>query len=329
MQKLGRLVRIDAREVWTHEAHDFTPWLHDNISLLAEALGFDIEATGREVAVGAFSVDVVGRTTPGGRPVIVENQLAPTDHSHLGQLLTYASGLDAAVIVWLAPRFRDEHRQVLDWLNAHTVEGIDFFGVELELLRIDESPAAPHFKLVAQPNEWAKTTREAAAATTQPTERGLRYQRFFEALLTGFKQQRPNLTSASRVGPDSWFGFSGGRTGFGFVWSITGGSRARVELYIDTGDQATSKALFDALKTGEPELAEKLGSKLEWERLDNRRASRVATYRSVPDQPPLDDNAELQAWAISTMVRWNDVLRPIIKQLVPLPAPHLESQSSE
>ena len=139
---------------------DFTPWLHENIGLLAEAIGFDLEATGREVAVGDFSVDVVGRTVPDGRSVIVENQLAPTDHSHLGQLLTYASGLDAAVIVWLAPRFRDEHRQVLDWLNGHTTDGVDFFGVELELLRIDDSSPAPHFKLVAQPNEWTKSTRE-------------------------------------------------------------------------------------------------------------------------------------------------------------------------
>lgn len=310
---LGRLLRIDAREVWTHEAHDFTPWLHANIGLLAEALGFDIEATGREVAVGAFSVDVVGRTTPGGRPVIVENQLAPTDHSHLGQLLTYASGLDAAVIVWLAPRFRDEHRQVLDWLNAHTVEGIDFFGVELELLRIDTSLPAPHFKLVAQPNEWAKTTREAAAAA--PSERGIRYQRFFEALLAGFKAQRPHLTSASRVGPDSWFGFAAGRTGFSFVWAITSGNRARVELYIDTGDQSTSKGLFDALKERESEFAAKLGGELVWERLDSRRASRLATYHPVPSDPPLDENAALQGWAISTMIRWNDVLRPIIRQL--------------
>jgi hypothetical protein len=320
MQKLGRLARIDAREVWTHEAHDFTPWLHDNIGLLGEALGFDIEATGREVSVGDFSVDIVGRTNPGGRPVIVENQLAPTDHSHLGQLLTYASGLDAAIIVWLAPRFRDEHRQVLDWLNGHTVEGIDFFGVELELLRIDDSPPAPHFKLVAQPNEWAKTTREATAGAGQPSVLALRYQRFFETVLAGFKQQRPNLTSASRVGPQSWFGFSAGRTGFAFNWSIANGNRARVELYIDTGDQTSSKAFFDALKLNEAQLAASLGGELAWERLDSRRASRLATYRSVPEDPSLEENAELQRWAIATMVRWNDVLRPLIKQLAPVSA---------
>jgi hypothetical protein len=311
MLKLGRLARADAREVWTHEAHDFTPWLHENLALLAEALGFDIEATGREVPVGDFSVDVVGKTTPDGRAVIVENQLAPTDHSHLGQLLTYASGLEAAVIVWLAPRFRDEHRQALDWLNGHTVEGIDFFGVELELLRIDDSRPAPHFKLVAQPNEWAKATREATS--TQPSERGQRYQRFFESLLAEFKKQRPGVTASSRVGFESYFGFSAGRTGCSLTW-VVAGNRLRVELYIDTGDRDSTKALFDALKTREAQLETALGPGLSWERLDNRRASRIALY--YPDiDDHFDENRELQAWAVATMIRWSDVLRPLLKQL--------------
>lgn len=314
---LGRLSRLDAREVWLHEAHDFTPWLHENVALLAEALGFDIEATGREVSVGDFAVDIVGRTTPGGRSVIVENQLAPTDHSHLGQVLTYASGLDAAIIVWVAPRFRDEHRQALDWLNAHTDEQVDFFGVELELLRIDDSAPAPHFKLVAQPNAWAKSTREAAAV--EPSERGLRYQRFFENVLNEFKARRPNITSTSRVGTESYMGFAAGRTGFSFVWTIASGGRARVELYIDTGDRDTTKAYFDALHARHDELEQAIGVSIQWERLDNRRASRVATYHLVPETPPLDENSELKAWAVETMVRWNDVLRKVIRGLA-LPA---------
>lgn len=164
VQPLGQLKRIEAREVWAHEARDFTPWLHANLELLADALGVGIEPAGAEVPVGVFSVDIVGRTIPDGRVIVVENQLEATDHSHLGQLLTYASGLDSTVIVWLAPQFRDEHRQALDWLNGHTTEGVDFFGVELELLRIDDSAPAVHFKLVAQPNEWAKATRSTVQA---------------------------------------------------------------------------------------------------------------------------------------------------------------------
>ena len=313
MQKLGHLQRVDAKEVWKHEAHDFTPWLHANIALLGDALGFDIEATASEVSVGDFAVDIVGKTVPEGRVVIVENQLAPTDHSHLGQVLTYASGLDAAIVVWLSPRFRDEHRQALDWLNAHTTEGVDFFGVELELLRVDDSPPAPHLKLVAQPNEWAKTARGNAGA--QPTERTLVYQRFFEAVLAEFKRLRPGLTSASRVGPGNYMGMAAGRTGFSLSWVFGSQSRLRVELYIDTGDRDQNKGLFDALHARRDDLAAALGGDLVWERLDAKRAARLSTQRVVPPLPAPDDNVDLRSWAVETMVRWNDVLRPVVKSL--------------
>lgn len=314
--KLGRLARIDARSVWLHEAHEFTPWLHANIGLLAEALGVDIEATSTEAPVGDFAVDIVGRTIPDGHVVIIENQLAPTDHGHLGQLLTYAAGFQAALVVWVAPRFRDEHRQALDWLNTHTGEGIDFFGVELELLTIDGSLPAPHFKLVAQPNAWAKATREVS--TTQPTDRGLRYQRFFEAAIGEFKKARPGVTSASRVGTNNWFSMSAGRSGLVFSWSFSL-QGLRTELYIDTGDGVQNKALFDALHASHASLEQKLGPGIEWERLDNRRASRIAIYHQVPDVPPIDENTDLIAWAVATMVRWSDELRPLVKVLQALP----------
>ena len=309
---LGRLARIDARSVWFHEAHEFTPWLHENIDLLAEAIGVDIEATSTEVPIGDFAVDIVGRTVPEGHVVIIENQLAPTDHGHLGQLLTYAAGSQAALIVWVAPRFRDEHRQALDWLNTHTGEGIDFFGVELELLKIDDSLPAPHFKLVAQPNAWAKATREATAA--QPSERALRYQRFFEAAITEFKKLRPGVTSASRVGPQNWFGMSAGRSGVALNWVFSGQS-LRTELYIDTGDGVRNKAIFDALYAQREALEPELGPDVRWDRLDERRASRLAAYHPVPDAPPVDENGELVTWAMGTMARWNDALRPRLKNL--------------
>jgi hypothetical protein len=204
----------------------------------------------------------------------------------------------------------------LDWLNGHTVEGIDFFGVELELLKIDDSAPAPHFKLVAQPNEWAKATRETTQ--TPLTERGSRYMRFFSSILEAFKAERPGLTSGSKVAGDSWYAFTAGRPGFSFVWSFSGGNRFRVELYIDTDDQESTKALFDALHVHADELEASLGVGLAWERLDNRRASRLAIYRAVPLLPPVDENTELRDWALTTMIRWNDALRPVIKQLAPV-----------
>jgi hypothetical protein len=310
---LGHIVRVDPREVFKHEALVLTPWLRENITELAEALGLDLDMES-EVSVGPFAVDLAGKDLGSGRVVIVENQLEQTDHGHLGQLLAYASGLDAAVVVWVSPRFRDEHRQALDWLNAHTDEKVDFFGVELELLRIGDSSPAPNFKLVAQPNEWAKQTKQTGAAGA-PSERALRYRGFFERVLTEFKVRRPGATNAARVSPSSWFLFSAGRTGFGFSWSFTSGGRFRCELYIDTGNRDVNKSSFDALQSRSEEIQSQFGESLSWERLDNRSASRVAVYHDVPNTPPIDENAELQEWAVATMVHLNDVLRPIVKGL--------------
>jgi hypothetical protein len=317
MIKLGTLHRIEARTAWIHEAHAFTPWLAANISLLGEALGLDLETQATEVSVGEFSVDIVAKDLTTGRTLIIENQLEPTDHGHLGQLLTYAAGKDVAYVVWLAVKFRDDHRQALDWLNAHTVEGIDFFGVELELLQIDESPPAPHFKLVAEPNEWSKTVRQGTVGA--PTELGLRYQQFFERVLAGFKEARPGITNASRVGPQNWFNFAAGRAGFAFGWSMISGGQLRAELFIDVGDKELNKRFFDALRAQTVAIEGAIGQPLVWERLDQRKSSRIGILRVVPTEPPFEANDDLTGWAADTMVQMTDVLRPIVKTLMPLP----------
>jgi hypothetical protein len=317
IQALGKLVRVDAREIWQHEAHHFTPWLRDNIDRLSEALGIEIEVEAIEVGVGDFSADLHGKDVTSDRPVVIENQLTPTDHAHLGQVLTYSAGLDAAIIVWIAPEFREEHRQAVDWLNRHTDESLDFFGVELELLRIDDSVPAPHFKLVAQPNEWAKAARKRGPDSL-PSERDLRYQAFFEGILIETKKRKPDLTSASRVSPQSWVSFGAGRAGFSIGWGFSR-KGFQVELYIDAGEAAENKGFFDALQARRAEIEAALGFQLQWERLDARRASRIVARRdgaTINDDPQA--LAELQAWGITAMIKFANVVRPIIKDLVPI-----------
>ena len=166
---LGTLQHLPPRDIWKNEASDFTPWVAEHIGLLGEALGLDLEFVVREQSVGEFSCDVVAREIGRNRPVIIENQLEATDHRHLGQLLTYASGLDAAFIIWISPEIREEHRQALDWLNRHTDESVDFFGVQLEAIRIDDSRPAVQFRLMAFPNEWGKAQGRAARIVTSTT----------------------------------------------------------------------------------------------------------------------------------------------------------------
>lgn len=310
---LGHLARVDPREVWNHEALGFTPWLRHNIGELGQILGLDLDLES-EVSAGAFAVDLAGKDLNTGRTVIVENQLEQTDHSHLGQIMSYASGLDAEVIVWVSPRFRDEHRQALDWLNQHTDEGLEFFGVELEVLRIGDSVPAPNFRLVAQPNQWAKDTKQAVQPASA-SEKSLRYQNFFADVLEGFKALRPTATNASRVAPQNWFMFGAGRTGLGFAWAFTGDLQLKCELYIDTGDRAVNKTLFDALHLERAKVEASSQLALSWERMDDKKASRIAVYRKVDDLEAIEDDAALRQWAVATMGRLYDALRPMVKRL--------------
>lgn len=155
---LGRLERVPLRSAWLSESQDFTPWLGqpENLTLLSQVLEMDLELESQETRVGPFRADILCRDLANGSWVLIENQLERTDHSHLGQLLTYAAGLSAVSIIWIAERFTEEHRAALDWLNEKTPEEIGFFGLEVELWRIGNSPVAPKFNVISKPNAWTR-----------------------------------------------------------------------------------------------------------------------------------------------------------------------------
>ena len=162
--KLSKIEKISLRECWQNEASDFTPWLasEDNITLLADALGMnELEVKGQEEHVGPFRADILCVDPGTDKYVLIENQLEKTDHNHLGQILTYAAGLDAVTIIWVAERFTEEHRATIDWLNRITDKEFNFFGVEIELIKIGDSPAAPMFNVIAKPNGWSKDVRSS------------------------------------------------------------------------------------------------------------------------------------------------------------------------
>jgi hypothetical protein len=323
--ELGSIEPVNPREIWANEALNFTPWLRDHPDVLAKALGVDIELTDSEVSVGLFSVDLVGTDVSNGRRLIVENQLEATDHSHLGQVLTYAGGLNAATIVWISPAFRDEHRQALDWLNEHTDDSIAFFGLQLEVIKIGDSKPAANLRPVAMPNEWGHQIKQATES--QPSEQNVLRQRFFDSALTELKRQSPNFTNTSHAMPQSWLSMAAGRTGFQFTWSFSKG-QLRTELYIDAGDQPTNKAYFDALNERAAELEGEVGYQLVWERLDSRRASRVYTGRTFAPAELADESHELRDWAVQSMLAFARVFRPVIRRLA-APALSAASEASE
>ena len=158
---LGEIKRVELRDVWPHEAHDFTKWLSEepNLALLGSEIGIELELIETESSVGSFNVDIYAQESGTGRKVVIENQLEDTNHDHLGKVITYAAGKGAEVVVWVVASARDEHRQAIEWLNQHTDSDFGFFLVEVELWAIGDSLPAPRFNVVEQPNEWTKAIK--------------------------------------------------------------------------------------------------------------------------------------------------------------------------
>jgi len=276
--ELGKIEYLDARIVWASESSGLTPWLAENLDRLGEALGLDLELQRAECAVGCFRADISARDISRDRQVIIENQLEPTDHGHLGQLLTYAAGLDAAVIVWISPEIREEHRAALDWLNLHTSENIEFFGVALQIARIGDSKPAVVFRLAASPNAWGKQKASAGVAE-EATGKGLAYQDFFQPVIDQLREKY-RFTNARSAPRRHYFEIrSGAVSGVLYNAAFANSRRLlRAELYIDTSSGERNKAIFDALKARKNEIEAETGG-LDWERLDHRRASRISLIR--------------------------------------------------
>lgn len=277
---IGRLEAVDLREVWSHEARDFTPWLLANADRLAEALGMELELEHAEHPVGDFALDLIGTDASSGDRVIIENQLEPTDHNHLGQLLTYAAGTDAAAIVWLAQSFREEHRRALDWLNERTDSDTRFFGVAVRIWRIGDSYPAPQFDVVAAPNDWGKRVRSTAAAQQRGEGKKRLYFEFWFELSNKIAERGYAWTRPGRQSGTNWLDFlSGAPVGTHFGANFTR-EMLRTELHFRDPEQVDPSTSFDHFLSRRAALEEAYGEKLEFEALEGKKASRIAVYRT-------------------------------------------------
>lgn len=295
------------------EAGDFTPWLAENLDVLADELGIVLTGAATEVPVGSFFLDIRAETDD-GRTVIVENQLARTDHTHLGQLLVYASGLEASVVIWVAPDFRDEHRRALDWLNERTDTGVDFFGVEIGLVQIGAAgPRAPVFEVVSRPNAWQKDVKEtsgaAGAGTLSPVNAAR--QDFFAGVLAEVVSARREIRLPSR-GKDSWISFASGPFGY---WSIScdRSNRCKVEAYLDKGDRALNKALFDELAEEAERWSAETGLPLLWQRRDDRQSCSIAVQGEPISFEDAQARTDAVAWAVDVTGRMYDALNDTLR----------------
>lgn len=307
--KLGKLDRVDLRTVWEREGSDFTPWLEKNVRHLEEALGVEIDIEGREVQIGKFTADLVGKEPNSDRVVVIENQLDDADHDHLGKTLVYAAGRGASTVVWISKHFRDEYRQTLEWLNEISGKDIRFFGVELEMLTIDDSKPAPYFKPVVIPSEWQKT-----AAESELTERQRMYHEFFTEYLNRVKSRYKGWTAAQSGGYENWYSLrSGVSSSYYYEMVFKRGKKIRVGLYIDTGNKEENKQCFDYLQEHRQEIEKQLGSKLEWERMDHARASCVGIYRPGTIKKKEDWEQNL-SWGVDYVGRFRKTFTPHLEE---------------
>jgi hypothetical protein len=309
---ISKIEIIPIREAFTHEAHNFTVWLENNIDALSDRLGFKLTVEEREKSVGSFNVDLLC-IDERGEFVIIENQLERTDHTHLGQLLTYLVNLNAKVAIWVATEIRPEHERVIDWLNEMTSEDIAFFAVKVEAIRIGTSPYAPLFTIMAQPDEQ---TRQIGQAKKEQAKQNV--------LLTNFwinlqKLSQGKIEDFDHITPRDDYGF-GSSAGLRSVWigysifrDYYGG-----QIYIDSGEQEYNKAVFDFLYENKAQIEEEIGYQLDWKRLEAKRASRVRFIVLKPEgydfnNPDTWDT--LHTHMIDAMIPFNRAMRKYLKKV--------------
>ncbi len=308
--QVSKITRVPLREVWKHEAYDFTRWLQNNIDVLSEVIDLPLDNVDREQSTGSFNVDLVAEEESGGT-VIIENQLGKSDHDHLGKLITYLTGLEARAAVWIVSNPRPEHIAAVAWLNESS--SADFYMIKLEAIRIDESPAAPLLTLIVGPSEEVK---DVGVAKKEIAERYTLRKRWWTTLIER-STAKSKLHAHLTPGAYSWLGTSAGFRGLSFNYVVTQ-NECGAELYIDCGKdrENENKNIFDQLAAHKDEIEGAFDGPLSWERLEGKRACRIrytseaGGYRSPEDQWPT-----IQDQIIDAMVRLERALRPYIAKL--------------
>lgn len=312
MNKLARLEKVDLRDQWKDEAKDFTPWLAEpeNIEILSEAIGMDLEVIGKEEKVGSFSADILCKDINTNRNVVIENQLEQTDHTHLGQVITYCAGLEASTFIWISSQVREEHRAAVDWLNAITSDDYQFFAIEVQLFRIGDSPVAPNFKIAAKPNGWTKNVRKQVSDELSDTEKlKLEYWEEYRKYVL----EQPKEFNPQRPLPQHWTNVAVGTSG---IWLSAcvgrGKTNIAVDLYIQTSN---AKEVFDKLyDAGYEKSKEKIGENVQWLRMDDKKSSLVSLETNGDYHDRKDWQRQFE-WLYETTVKFLKFFKPLIKNV--------------
>lgn len=306
---IGKIQRIPLREIWRHEAIDFTKWLEENIDVLTEILDISLTNVEREQRAGSFNIDLVAEDEA-GNPVIIENQLGKSDHDHLGKVLTYLTAYEAKTAIWIVADPRPEHVSVVTWLNESTPAR--FYLLKIEAIRIGDSLPAPLLTVIVGPGE---SVDEIGDAKKEIAERYVLRQRFWKGLLD-LARQKSKLHASVSPSQYSWIGAGSGKSGISFNYS-TRQHDAKVELYIDRGkdSEQENKLIFDFLAKHKEEIESAFVESLNWERLNNRRASRISYLIDAGGYRDEERWDEIYELMVDAMVRLEKSLKPFIAKV--------------
>ena len=307
-KSLAKLKKVELRDVWSHEALDFTKWLaqEENLDLLSEEIGVGIKLIQTEANVGRFNVDILAEEENSDRKIIIENQLEDTNHDHLGKIITYASGFDAEIIVWIVKDFREEHQRAIDWLNEHTDEGINFFLIKIELWQIEGSNPAPRFDIISKPNEWAKALKKESSGgeltntKIQQLDFWTRFRSFVQKNDTTVRLQTPR--------PQHWYNVSAGSSEAHIGLTInTRENLMGCEIYINR-----NKEMFSFLKEHKEEVEREIGEKAEW--VDAPVASRIKIGKEVSAVLDQKESEEYFQWLYEKTILFQKVFGRYFKE---------------
>lgn len=302
MNGLGKIKEVELRRAWNHEANDFTEWLakEENLSMLSDEIGISIKLIQTEASVGKFNVDILAEEENTGRKIIIENQLENTNHDHLGKIITYASGYDAEIVIWVVKDVRDEHKQAIDWLNENSDEKINFFIIKMELWQIGNSPYAPKFQIISQPNEWAKILK-TSAGQGELTQTKISQLEFWKGLSEIYKN-KSKFIKFQKPKPRHWYNITIGSSGAHIALTLnTRDNLIGCELYIND-----SKELFDYLSGQKKKIEDEIDLNLDWRRLDSKKASSIIIKKNA-DLNNTNDWPKYYSWMYENIEKFYKV----------------------
>jgi len=305
---IEKLQRVALREVWKHEALDFTKWLEENIDVLNDVLDLSLSSAESEQSAGAFSVDVLAEDEA-GNPVVIENQLEASNHDHLGKLITYLTAIEARTAVWIVANPRPEHVRAMSWLNESSTAS--FYLVKVEAVKIADSPPAPLLTLIVGP-----TTEDGKGTTKRDlAERFAIRQRFWSQLLETARS-RTKLHASVSPGIYGWVGASAGKYGLAYHYVVRQHD-ARVQFTIDRGKESKNenKEIFDALALSREAIEDAFGEPLDWDWSEGKRVCRIGKDIRTGGYRNEDKWPEIHEAMIDAMIRLENALKPHISEL--------------